>query len=192
MKDRAIAIALGLTIVSVAPLSAQNLGDLLVPESDAEISRVGTRGANFLGIGVGARAMGMGGIGTTLGGGLSALYWNTASIVDVETVAIGVSSADLYGNSGLSHTFGGLVAAVGDGAVGLSVSYFTSGEVERTTEEYPDGNDPSFGAVVECRWRRRQVHRGGNRSRQGQVPRLRCGSLLRYRDLRPHARRCHH
>jgi hypothetical protein len=149
MKDRAIAIALGLTIVSVAPLSAQNLGDLLVPESDAEISRVGTRGANFLGIGVGARAMGMGGIGTTLGGGLSALYWNTASIVDVETVAIGVSSADLYGNSGLSHTFGGLVAAVGDGAVGLSVSYFTSGEVERTTEEYPDGNDPSFGAVVE-------------------------------------------
>ncbi len=151
MRYKAIAIALGLTIVSVAPLSAQNVGDLLEPRSDDEISRVGTRGANFLSIGVGARPMALGGIGTTLGGGLSALYWNTASIVDVESVGIGITSADLYGNSGLRHTFGGVVVAVGQGAIGASVSYFTSGEIERTTEQYPDGNDPSFGAVVEWR-----------------------------------------
>jgi hypothetical protein len=149
MKHRAIAIALGLMIVSVAPMSAQNVGNLLEPNPNDEISRVATRGANFLSIGVGARAMALGGIGTTLGTGLSALYWNTASIVDVESVAIGLTSADLYGSSGMSSLFGGVVVAVGDGALGISLSYFGSGEVERTTERYPDGNDPSFGAVVE-------------------------------------------
>lgn len=149
MKHRAIAIAVGLMLVSVAPAFAQNVGNLLEPDPDNEISRVATRGANFLGIGVGARAMALGGIGTTLGGGLSSLYWNTASIVDVETVAVGVTSADLYGNSGMSSLFSGVVLAVGDGALGVSLSYFSSGEIERTTEEYPTGNDPSFGAVVE-------------------------------------------
>jgi len=151
MIYRALAIAVGLAILSSAPLRAQNVGDLMEPRSGDEISRVGTRGANFLEIGVGARAMALGGAGAALEPGLSALYWNTASIAAVEGVAIGFSTADLYGGSGLRHTFGGVVLPVGDGAFGASVSYFTSGEVERTTEAYPDGNDPSFGAVVEWR-----------------------------------------
>jgi len=124
MISRAFAVAVGLTILSSAPLRAQNMGDLMEPRPGDEISRVGTRGANFLEIGVGARAMALGGAGAALEPELSALYWNTASIAGVESVALGLSSADLYGASGLSHTFGGVVLPVGDGAFGVSVSYF--------------------------------------------------------------------
>lgn len=148
MRNTAITIALCLAAVS-GEVWAQNVGEMLEPESGAEISRVGTRGANFLEIGVGARAMALGGTGATLSNNLSSLYWNTATIVDAPGPALGFSTSDLYGGSGLSHTFAGLVIPVGDGALGASVSYFTSGEMERTTETYPAGNDPTFGAVIE-------------------------------------------
>lgn len=149
MRQSSFAIALSVALATGGPLQAQNVGDMLEPLSGDEISRVGTRGANFLQIGVGARAMALGGAGTTLGSGLSSLYWNTAAIAGVEGPAIGVSTADLYANSGLSHTFAGIVIPIGDGALAASVSYFSSGEIERTTEAYPEGNDPTFGAVIE-------------------------------------------
>jgi hypothetical protein len=98
---------------------------------------------------VGARAMALGGTGAALQGGLASLYWNTASLVDITSPALGVSSADLYGDSGLRHTFAGIGLPLGEGALGVSVSHFTSGAVERTTEWYPEGNDPSAGALVE-------------------------------------------
>lgn len=149
MRCLRVAVALGLTLGGAAPAAAQNVGELLEPRPGDEISRVGTRGANFLEIGVGARAMGLAGTGAALGNGLDALYWNTAAIVGIAGAAAGLSTAELYGNSGIRHTFAGVVLPVGVGAIAASFSYFTSGDIERTTEFYPAGGDPTAGEVVE-------------------------------------------
>lgn len=111
---------------------------------DAETSRVGTRGANFLHIGIGARAQGMGTAGSASTEGPAALFWNPANIAGREQFSAFVSYMSLYGNSGLTDIAGAISIPVGQGAVGFSMRQFSSGDIARTTEVAPDGNDPTF------------------------------------------------
>src|SRR5687768_1257688 len=69
-----------------AALAAQNTGGTIQPDRNANINRVATRGANFLQIGVGARALALGGAATAVSNDLSSLYWNVAGLGDVQTV----------------------------------------------------------------------------------------------------------
>ena len=57
-------------------------------------SKVGTTAAQFLGIGVGARAMSMGGAFTSMVGEPSSLYWNPGSIANVENDQAEILNAD--------------------------------------------------------------------------------------------------
>lgn len=111
---------------------------------DAETSRVGTRGANFLHIGVGARAQAMGTAGSASTEGPNALFWNPANIAGREQFSAFVSWMSLYGNSGLTDLAGAISVPIGEGAVGFSLRQFSSGDIARTTEVAPDGNDPTF------------------------------------------------
>lgn len=140
------AIAIGATLLP-ALLGAQVGGETLQPSND-QVSRVATRGANFLSLGIGARALALSGAYAATASDLSAAYWNPAGLGDV-TMASGFASHEtLYGNSGLTNSsIVGAIPAFG-GAFGVSFISFTSGEMTRTTEYYPDGGDPAQGETV--------------------------------------------
>ncbi|MBI1966735.1 MAG: PorV/PorQ family protein [Gemmatimonadetes bacterium] len=129
-------------------LAGQGGGTVLLPQPENPTSRVGTRGANFLEIGIGARGLALAGAYTALAEGVTSLYWNPAGIGEMEGPAAAVSVQQLYGEDGLDHSFVGGVLPVGtNGAFGISLTQLTSGDIERTTEAFPDGGDPAFGAT---------------------------------------------
>lgn len=147
------AVAVGGLALGAASAAAQatgpGIGTPLVPDGNQTISRVGTRGANFLEVGQGARAMGMAGAYSALAEGLSAMYWNLAGTADVQGFAGGVNYAQMYGSEGLDFIWGGALLPLGGGVVGLQVGNMSSGDMPRTTLAFPDGGDPVAGETFE-------------------------------------------
>jgi hypothetical protein len=153
MHTRTLAVwAVAAALLPAAPthLHAQTGGTIINPGRNEDVSRVATRGASFLSLGVGGRALAMAGASGGTGTDLSAMYWNVAGISEVQSTTAFVSHEKLYGNSGLTNSFVGVAMPLFGGAAGLSVTSFSSGDIERTTEAWPEGNDPTFGALV--RW----------------------------------------
>ena len=142
------ALALGATLLPCS-LHAQLGGTFLQPNRGQPITRVATRGAAFLGIGVGARALGLSGAFAATASDLSSLYWNVAGLADVRTATAFLSQERMYGNSGLRNNYAAVGLPALGGALGVSVTNFTSGQMTRTTESWPEGNDPAAGAFVE-------------------------------------------
>ena len=129
-----------------ASVLGQGTGTVLLPNPQNPTTRVGTRGANFLEIGVGARGLALAGAYTALAEGVTALYWNPAGIAEIEAPAAAFSLANLYEDADITHTFAGGVMPVGtNGAFGLGLTQLSSGDIDRTTELFPDGGDPTFG-----------------------------------------------
>jgi len=58
---------------------------LISSMSFAAFSKLGTAGAQFLKIGIGARGAGMAGAFSAVADGASALYWNPAGIVQLNS-----------------------------------------------------------------------------------------------------------
>ena len=140
--------AAALVLVPSGRLCGQGTGVVLLPEPQNPVTRVGTRGANFLEIGVGARAQAMAGAYTGLAEGVTALYWNPAGISDAPGPAVALSITKLYGDAGVKHTFFGGVLPVGaNGAFGISLTQLSSGDMQRTTVAFPEGGDPAFGST---------------------------------------------
>lgn len=130
-------------------LRAQNEGTTLRQGPDQPVSRVGTRGANFLEIGIGARATALAGAGTVISEGVDALYWNPAGAALLEGFAVGGSYTELFANSGIElFYFGSILPALG-GSVGISVNTLSSGEIPRTTELTPSTENVGVGSTFE-------------------------------------------
>ncbi len=114
-------------------------------------SKVGTAAAQFLKIGVGARAMGMGETFAAVANDVTALYWNPAGITNLQSISVGVSHSQWFAE--IFHNYAGMVIPLGDSdALGISAISLTTGEQEVTTVEQPDGtgvfynvNDIAFG-----------------------------------------------
>jgi hypothetical protein len=137
----AVILALGLS----GQLHAQGLpGSTIVPGDNDRTTRVGTRGANFLHIPIGGRSNGLAGATVASVDGPNALFWNPANIATRETISAAVTYMRLYGNSGISDIAAAVTFPIGQGALGVSVQQFASGEMLRTTERAPQGNDPVF------------------------------------------------
>jgi len=79
----------------------------------------GTSGSQFLGVGMGARAMGMGGAYVSLSDDGTALYWNPAGLATVDGHRIAVSHLSWLDDAG--YQFAGYAMPVGEGAVGLAL-----------------------------------------------------------------------
>ena len=127
---------------------AQTGGVIILPAENDDVSRVATRGATFLSLGVGARPLALAGAYSASATDLSSMYWNVAGIGDVQQVTGFASYEQLFGNSGLSNTYAAAAIPLFGGAFVVSFTSFQSGEIERTTEAWPEGNDPTFGATV--------------------------------------------
>jgi hypothetical protein len=134
---------------ATAQVTGPGIGTPLVPGADATNSRVSTRGANFLEIGLGARAMGMAGAYAALAEGFSALYWNLAGTAEVQNVAGGLHYAQLYGKDGLDFLWGGALLPVAGGVAGIQIGQMSSGDIVRTSYEFPDGGDPFAGETFD-------------------------------------------
>jgi hypothetical protein len=151
MTKRFLAVVTGAMLVLTASEGAAQagIGTPLVQSPTRGASRVGTRGANFLEIGLGARALGMAGAYSAIAEGLSGLYWNLAGTAEVQNVAGGVNYSKLYGSDGLSFIWGGALMPIGGGVLGIQVGQMSSGKIPRTSYDFPDGGDPTVGPTFE-------------------------------------------
>jgi len=114
-----------------------------LPSWAQDISRVGTAAAQFLKLGVGARAAALGEAAVTIPGDVMGLYWNPSSIASVDRTSFAVSRNDLYAD--LSFNFIGVAQPLGPGsAIGVSAIYLDSGEMEITTLDQPNGTESYF------------------------------------------------
>lgn len=136
MKKRAILLAL--TLVGTAGVSGAAAQDVLTSDPNLPTTRVGTRGAAFLALGVGARAQALGGAYAALSNDVSALYWNTAGIGMLDGFSANFTSTQLYDDLDITHTFVGAVLPIGLTRLGVSVNTLNSGEMEWQDESFPN------------------------------------------------------
>ncbi len=115
-------------------------GTLVLPAA----AQQGSTAAQFLKIGVGARAAGMGEAIVALPNDATALYWNPAGLAGLRNSRFVAAHNSWIGE--ISHDFVGLVVPVGDGAIGASATFLNMAEIEITTLEQPRGTGSYFDA----------------------------------------------
>ena len=108
-------------------------------------NKSGTTAAQFLKIGVGARAMGMGGSFVAHADDIYSLYWNPAGLTKVEAVTISAVQTQWFAD--ISHNFFGFVLPVdGSSAIGAQVITLNMDEIEITTIDDPHGTNEFYDA----------------------------------------------
>lgn len=111
----------------------------------AQFSKTGTAAAQFLKIGVGARAMGLGGAFGSLANDVSALYWNPAGLVMVDNFTMMGSYSPWIAD--IAHHFTGVAVPLSQNDfIGLSAIFLTMDDMEITTIDQPHGTGEFFGA----------------------------------------------
>lgn len=111
--------------------------------------RAGTAMAQFLKIGVGGRAIGMGESFVAVANDASALYWNPAGLAQIKGNELLFSHVNWPVD--VQHEFFGYVHRLGSAnAVGVSVTGLHTDDFEETTEFQPlgTGNFVSFGDIA--------------------------------------------
>jgi hypothetical protein len=135
-----------LLALAVNPLAGQRRGTFLVPTADIATTRVAQRGANFLEIGVGARAQGLGYAGTAMITGATASYWNPAGLATMDGITMAFSRSNLYDDLGITHSFASAGIAFAGGGLALSYIRLDSGDIPRATEDDPGADAVQEGA----------------------------------------------
>jgi len=143
MTSRCLTALVAFLIVSGMALSPSASAQSLTSEGSDTITKVGTTAAQFLKIGVGARAVSMGGSFVAEANDLSALYWNPAGLTNVTGGAVQFSTTQYLADIQYSH------AAVGFnlgtmGTLAASLLYLDSGEMEVRTISQPEGTGELF------------------------------------------------
>ena len=118
---------------------------LLIPAlaCGQQFAKVGTVGAQFMKIGIGARGAGMGGAFEAVSDDITAVFYNPSGLVNVNNVSAYFSHINWLGDIG----YDALAVAKnyhGIGVFAFSVTYMGSGDIERTTVENPDGGIGDF------------------------------------------------
>lgn len=143
-------LALAVAAAGAAPAAAQT-GQQLQGDPQTPNARIGTRGAQFLSIPVGARALAMAGAVTADVTGVTAMFWNPAGLGQAQGVGLGYSYSELYQDTDITHQYAGVYVPLPWATLGVSVVSLASGEMTRTTVAFPDGGDPLFGETFEFR-----------------------------------------
>ncbi len=119
---------------------------LLCATANAQsFENAGASGAQFLKIGVGARAMGMGGAYASVTGDVASLAWNPAGIGTIEQFSISAQHTPWVAET--DHNFIGLVVPVNEQfALGFHTIFLTTDKVEITTIDLPEGTGQFYDA----------------------------------------------
>jgi hypothetical protein len=110
------------------------------------VSKVGTTVADFLQIGVGARAMGQGGAYVAAANDISALYWNPAGLAGLSGNEVFVSHSEWLANINFDYIGVGLNMG-SKGSVGFSLTRLSVPETPVRTEDRQEGTGELFDAA---------------------------------------------
>jgi len=119
-----------------------------LPQPENPPTRQGTRGANFLEIGIGARGNAMAGAVASFIDGGTALYWNPAGIAGEESFTLAATRQNLYQGLDITQNYAAAAIPFFGGVAGASFNSLNSGDIPRTEEDNPFG-DPVTGQTFE-------------------------------------------
>lgn len=126
-------IAIMLIMFGVYPLQAQ------------KVTKTGTTAAKFLNIGIGPRANAMGSAYSSVANDATSMYWNPAGISYMNEVQATFTYTKMFAD--LNVNYFGVVIPAGDyGSFGFNVTALNIGDMEVTTEYYPEGTGETFSA----------------------------------------------
>ena len=113
--------------------------------STAQVTKVGTTAAKFLSIPVGARALGMGGAFVGIADDASAMYWNPGGLARLAQGEAIFNHMNWIAD--INFNYGNVVLPMGDvGVIGFSLTSMSMDDMERTTEDQPEGTGQFFSA----------------------------------------------
>ncbi len=126
-------------------LTLLTFSSFLFAQYSKDVTNVGTTAAPFLEIGVGARAIGMGGAFVATANDVSAMYWNPAGIAQLNSIeAIFVHTNWLVD---ITYDYAGIVFPVYRfGVIGLNLTALNMGEMMVRTIDRPEGTGEYFSA----------------------------------------------
>ncbi len=111
-----------------------------------EVDAIGTGAMTFLEIGIGARAMGMGGAFVAVANDASATYWNPAGIVWADNVQIEVNHNSWFLDASFDFMSGVIPLPDLNSSIALSVTTIGFGEQPVRTVDRPTGTGESYDA----------------------------------------------
>lgn len=120
---------------------------LLAVQAEAGTIRVGKYAGEFMAVGVGGRALGLGGAGTALAGDVTAGYWNPAGLARIMYPEFALMHDERFGNL-VNYDYGavaipyGMNDSLAYGASTLALSVFRLGVdgIPDTRNAWPDSN----------------------------------------------------
>jgi len=133
MKYKILLFTIMALLISLATVSAD------------EFSKVGTAGAQFLKIGMGARYASLGNAATAMVDDAYSLYWNPAALAIISKSEVAFTSVDWIEDVNLSHLAFAYAWQPGL-SIGFGLSVLSVGDMEVTTIEEPDGTGQYFDA----------------------------------------------
>jgi hypothetical protein len=108
-------------------------------------NRSGTSSAQFLKISTSARGVGVGGAQVAIIDGVSSIAYNPAGMLSIRDWGAGTSYNAWF--AGIQHSYFGIVKNIpGLGAVGMSLTMLTTGDIVETTPSQPEGTGLNFRA----------------------------------------------
>ena len=116
---------------------------LITSAGIGDVKGPGTTGANFLKIGVGARACAMGGAFTALADDATALYWNPAGLAQIKRAELYATYNSWF--QGINQGYVGLTFPFIGGKLALGANYVDMGKLEGRDNE--GGLTGEFGAT---------------------------------------------
>ena len=109
----------------------------------ADFAKTGTVGAQFLKIGVGARAIGMAEAYEAVGEDATVIFWNPACLIRIENNSLFLAHTEWF--EGVRYEAGAYARTFpAFGTIGFSFSYLTSGDIEETTVAQQEGTGNIF------------------------------------------------
>ena len=106
--------------------------------ASGETTKAGTAAAQFLSIGVGARAQAMAGASAAVMGDVTALYWNPAGIAAIKNISWTGTHTRWFAD--ITHQFTGVAIPVSrNSTLGFSATLLNMDEEEITTIDNPQG-----------------------------------------------------
>ena len=137
--NRLGAVAVLSALLATSTAQSQGL-DGIIPTPENPPTRLGTRGANFLHLPIGARGGAMAGaVGSTVRGPM-AWFWNPAGAASSEGFSVVAGRQNVYDDLGLAQHYAAASLPLLGGVVGLGLNTLSSGDIDRTTESAPFGD----------------------------------------------------
>ncbi len=139
-----LSIVLGLSLFTVIA-NAESYDYMQSSTTGDATAKIGLTGGQFLKIAHGARGNGMAGCVSAITNDLSSVYWNPAGIAELPSISATFDYTDWIG--GFSHDFASAGTPIGENfAIAVHYTSFSSGDMEYTTLEKPQGTGTTFRA----------------------------------------------